>query len=74
MFYGSPSNLPEFKAFANERFASLSPYVQGHDRVAPAGADVSDPEEHLPVLVKKFNREEAPFRSDSARLASTRRR
>jgi alpha-mannosidase len=61
MFYGSPKNLPEFTAFANERFASLSPYARGPDRVAVAGADVSDPEEHLPGLIKQFNQSGAPF-------------
>jgi alpha-mannosidase len=62
MFYGSPSDLPGFIAFANERFDSLTPYAKNPDRVAVAGADVSDPEEHLPVLVEKFNREAARFK------------
>jgi alpha-mannosidase len=61
MFYGSPSNPLEFAAFANERFASLAPYARGQDRVAPAGADVSDPEEHLPLRIKEFNGQGAPF-------------
>jgi alpha-mannosidase len=62
MFYGSPASAAEFAAFANERFASLAPYTRGQDRVAPAGADVSDPEEHLPPSVAQFNREDAPFK------------
>jgi len=61
IFYGSPGNAVEFAAFANERFASLTPYARGQDRVAPAGADVSDPEEHLPIRIREFNREEGPF-------------
>ncbi|HZT32298.1 MAG TPA: glycoside hydrolase family 38 C-terminal domain-containing protein [Bryobacteraceae bacterium] len=62
MFYGSPGNLPQFTAFANERFASLDPYARGNDRVALAGADVSDPEEHLPGMIRQFNQAPHPFR------------
>lgn len=62
MFYGSPRNLLEFAGFANDRFAALTRYARGPDRVVLAGADVSDPEEHLPVLVQEFNRGDAPFR------------
>ncbi len=62
MFYGSPSDLPGFTAFANERFDSLTPYAKGSDRVAVAGADVSDPEEHLPILAGKFNEQETRYK------------
>src|SRR4029079_6720691 len=37
-------------------------YARGRDRVGLMGADVSEPEEHVPVLVKDFNAaKDAPF-------------
>lgn len=62
MFHDAPANALQFAAFAKDRFASLTPYARGNDRVALAGADVSDPEEYLPGMVQQFNREGAPFR------------
>lgn len=62
IFYGSPGNLAEFERFARGRFGALTPFSRGRDRVALAGADVSDPESHLPVLVEKFNQQgDKPF-------------
>ena len=62
MFWGSPRNLLEFTGFFRERFDALTPFARGADRVGLAGADVSEPEEHLPVLVKEFNSaKDAPF-------------
>ena len=62
MFWGSPTNLLEFTGFFRERFDVLTRYARGPNRVGLAGADVSEPEEHLPVLVKEFNAaKDAPF-------------
>jgi len=60
--YGSPRSLPEFTNFMKERFNGLAPFARGPGRVGPAGADVCEPEEHVPALVEEFNRQpEAPF-------------
>jgi len=62
MFWGSPSNLLEFTGFFRERFDVLTRHARGPNRVGLAGADVSEPEEHLPLLVKEFNAaKDAPF-------------
>ena len=55
--YGSPNTFPEFADFFNQRFDVLERGSQGMDRVGLAGADVSEPEEHLPVLAEQFNRQ-----------------
>jgi alpha-mannosidase len=52
LFYGAPGELGEFEKFARQRYDMLTPTAHGHDRVAPAGVDVSDPEEQLPVMMK----------------------
>ena len=54
--YGSPSTLPEFSRFMQERYDMLGCFSSGPDRVGPGGADVCAPEEHLPVLVEEHNR------------------
>jgi alpha-mannosidase len=60
--YGSPKDLPGFINFFKGRFAGLAPYSRGRGRVGLAGADVCEPEEHLPALVEQFNRQpNAPF-------------
>ena len=60
--YGSPARLPEFVEFIKGRFHMLDPQSRGSDRVGLAGADVSEPEEHVPGLVEQFNRQpNAPF-------------
>jgi alpha-mannosidase len=53
LFFGAPDTLPAFEKFAKERFVTLNPNAHGHDRVAPAGVDVSDPEEQLPRMMEK---------------------
>ena len=53
--YGSPEALPEFVDFFDERFDRLGRWSPGADRVGPAGADVSEPEDHVPDLVEQFN-------------------
>jgi len=60
--YGSPKDLPGFVAFFKERFGWLAPYSGGRGRVGLAGADVCEPEDHVPDLVERFNRQpNAPF-------------
>lgn len=62
LMYGSPSNFPEFERFARARFGALTPFSRGKDRVAVSGADVSEPEEHLPLMVREFNQKgDEPF-------------
>src|SRR5205085_10560759 len=54
----------EFVAFFKEKFDSLAPFARGEGvgRVGLAGADVCEPEEHVPPLVEAFNHEaDAPF-------------
>ncbi len=55
--YGSPAQLPAFSDFFKQRFASLAPYSKGLGRVGLAGADVCEPEPHVPVLVEQFNKQ-----------------
>ncbi len=60
--YGSPSTLPGFTQFMKDRFKQASHLAPGRCRVVLAGADVCEPEEHVPVLVEQFNRQAgAPF-------------
>lgn len=60
--YGSPGNLPGFDFFFRQVYEGLKPFARGSDIVGLAGADVSEPEEHLPFLTKEFNRSsDAPF-------------
>ncbi|MEW6753809.1 MAG: glycoside hydrolase family 38 C-terminal domain-containing protein [Candidatus Latescibacterota bacterium] len=66
--YGSPASEEAFAAFMEERFARLAPFARGPGRVGPAGADVCEPEEHVPALVAAFNRR--PDRPFDLRLAT----
>jgi alpha-mannosidase len=62
LLYGSPSNYPDFERFMWDRFQGLGRFARGADRVGLAGADVSEPEEHVPAMVEEFNRRnDAPF-------------
>ncbi len=55
--YGSPQDLPAFAEFFKQRFDALAPFARGPGRVGLAGADVCEPEEHVPALVEQFNRQ-----------------
>ncbi|HXE53339.1 MAG TPA: glycoside hydrolase family 38 C-terminal domain-containing protein, partial [Tepidisphaeraceae bacterium] len=55
LFFGSPNKLPAFENFARHRFTALDRNAHGHDRVALAGADVSEPEPALPEMVEQAN-------------------
>ncbi|NQT92902.1 MAG: hypothetical protein HQ559_09080, partial [Lentisphaerae bacterium] len=60
--YGSPEKLPEFAEFMKEKFEGLGQWAPGPDRVALAGRDVAEPEEHVPPLVEEINRQpDRPF-------------
>jgi alpha-mannosidase len=62
LMYGSPDGAPGFAEFVKERFKALDQNAHGPDRVGPAGADVSEPDEHLANRVEVFNRDpNAPF-------------
>ncbi len=53
--YGSPQNLPEFTEFFIKQYETLAPFSRLNSRVGLAGADVCEPEEHVPALVEQFN-------------------
>ena len=60
--YDVPGEEGEFNNLLKIRFDSLTPFARGHERVLMAGADVSEPEEKLPIMVEKFNHSTtAPF-------------
>ena len=62
LLYGSPRSLPEFQAFVRQRFELLTPNSHGNDRVGLAGADITEPEEHLVPMIAAFNKKgDAPF-------------
>jgi alpha-mannosidase len=63
LLYHSPTEFPAFDNFMRKRYAMLDANSYGTDRVGMAGADVSEPEEHLVPMIKKFNEQkDAPFR------------
>ena len=53
--YGSPQTLPAFSWWMKKRFDSLGRQCPFANRVGLAGADVCEPEEHLPLLVAQHN-------------------
>jgi alpha-mannosidase len=60
--YGSPKDPPGFAKFFTDRFKGLGRFSRGPGRVGIAGADVCEPEEHVPAMVEQFNRQPgAPF-------------
>ena len=62
LFYPAPKSLFEFKGYARETWDRLGHYSRWPDRVALAGADVSEPEDALPVMIRELNRDPAlPF-------------
>jgi len=61
--YGALNNIPStdsgFARLVDDRFHALDRFSHGHERVLMAGADVWEPEETLPAMVRKFSG--APF-------------
>jgi alpha-mannosidase len=55
--YGSPKTLPAFSQWMKDRFESLNRQSRFGDRVGLGGADVCEPEEHLPACVEQHNRQ-----------------
>jgi alpha-mannosidase len=54
--YDTPHDLAEFEQMVRSRFDALAPFARGYGRVLLAGADVSEPEPHLPPLVAELER------------------
>ena len=64
--YGAMHDIPgdesDFDRKVEGVFAGLTPFSRGRERVMLSGADVSEPEELLPLMIEKFNRSgKAPF-------------
>jgi alpha-mannosidase len=57
LFYPSPGNLFDFNVYVRDLWESLDRYSKWPERVALAGADVIEPEESLPQMVRDYNRE-----------------
>lgn len=55
MFYPTPSSLFEFDRYARQQWDALGNYSRWPERVAVAGADVIEPEEALPSMVREFD-------------------
>lgn len=54
-FHDAPRSPERFDAFARARHGALGAAAAGPERVLMAGADVSEPEEHLPGIIGQFN-------------------
>jgi len=54
--YDTPRDIAGFEQMVRSRFDALSPFTRGYGRVLLAGADVSEPEPHLPLLVAQLER------------------
>lgn len=63
MFHFAPGNALEFDSWVRQGFSAVEAFAPGAaDVVGLAGADVSDPEGHVPGLAAAFNLDpEAPF-------------
>jgi alpha-mannosidase len=55
LFYGAPRDYSQFKRFFQDRWNFLGRHTQSPQRAGLAGADVSEPEEHVPALVRQYN-------------------
>lgn len=55
LYHPAPGNLLEFHIYTRDLWDRLGKYSQSPDRVALVGADVTDPEEAIPLLVREFN-------------------
>jgi len=62
LLYGPPRDQAGFDKFFEGQFRFLEPHVHGPERVGLAGNDVSEPEDYVTPLVRKFNsKPDAPF-------------
>jgi alpha-mannosidase len=55
LFYGAPREYSQFKRFFQDRFDYLGRSTKASERVGLAGADVSQPEDQVPPLLRQFN-------------------
>jgi len=55
LFYGAPGDYSQFKQFFQDRWNYLGRYTKWPERAGLAGADVSEPEDHVPPLLRQFN-------------------
>jgi alpha-mannosidase len=79
--YGTPRDLTSFESRLRSLYDALTPFAHGYGRVLLAGADVAEPEDHLPPLLDQANHSGAlPFDvrfglpSDYQRLIAEHRR
>jgi alpha-mannosidase len=62
LFYPAPSNPLDFGRYARKVWNELGRFSRWPQRVALAGADVSEPEGSLPLMLQQFDRSgDAPF-------------
>ncbi len=54
-FHNIPRGKEEFESFATRLYSQLGPFTKHADRMLMAGADVWEPEEHLPAMIAQFN-------------------
>ena len=60
--YGSPHTLPEFTETMEKAYDALAPFARGEGRVGLAGADVCEPEPHVPLMIDRLNQQpDRPF-------------
>jgi alpha-mannosidase len=55
LFYGAPREYAPFQQFFQRRWDFLGRHTASPERVGLAGADVSEPEDHVPPLLRQFN-------------------
>jgi alpha-mannosidase len=56
VFWGAPSNIHEFRKFADARLATLERDCRQPCILALTGADITPPEAHLPAMMEEYNR------------------
>lgn len=66
--YNTPRTLPEFTSFLRRAWDDMSPTASGPVRLGLSGADVTPPEDHVPVLEQHFNQQ--PGMSFTMRLST----
>lgn len=56
VFEGAPSNIHEFRKFADARLAALERDCEQPCLLAVTGADITPPVEHLPAMMEAYNK------------------
>lgn len=63
LFYGPPADQAGFDKFFVDRYNFLNPNARPSERAGLAGVDVSEPEDYVTPLLRKFNLEpSSPFK------------